>query len=136
MGRQSEGDGTQQSPGQQDPSAGLNSEPVFNEPTPADANNPSLPGGPSVRVVPLRTMVAAIPAIPDLNRVPSDLSGGFSGMQLPFFGRYVNARNISSRTGSQLPSENQPSGLRTQQTVIPDVAAQQQNPENPPINGD
>lgn len=130
--RQPETDGTQQPSGQQDPSAGVNSVTVTNEPTSATSNNNnnlSLPRDSSVRVLPLRTMVAAIPAIPDLNRVPFDSSGNPSGLYFPLFGRFQNttSRNTSNRIDSQLLSE---------QNVIPEAeAVQQQNLEIPPRNG-
>ncbi|KAL8128808.1 hypothetical protein V2J09_017963 [Rumex salicifolius] len=95
--RQPETEGAQQPSGQQDSSAGANSDTITNEPTSANSNNSSLPG-----------------------------------LYFPLFGRFQNmsSQSTNNRTGTQPPSEHQPSGLRSEQNVIP--ASEQQNTENPP----
>lgn len=80
-----------------------------------------------VRVVPIRTLVAAVPA--HIGRLPSDSSRGSLGLLYPVLARVqrVTSGNSNGARGSQASDEHHPSGLVLEQQPIPGSAGQQQS---------
>ncbi|GMH20585.1 hypothetical protein Nepgr_022426 [Nepenthes gracilis] len=101
---------------------------------PTAATSDGLTSGTAVRVLPVRTMVAAIP---DLNRSPPDSTGNSFGPYYPVLGRYQDGSpgNLSSITGSQVLGEHHPNGFQAEQQPTPESAAQRQNIEDSARNG-
>ncbi|KAE8729534.1 Ubiquitin-like superfamily protein, putative isoform 8 [Hibiscus syriacus] len=116
--RQEHHDTSQQS-GQRNPSMGSGSE---NHSTQTTSRVSDAPSG--VRVVPIRTMVAAVPA--PLGRVPSDSSSNSGGLFYPLLGRFqhVSPGHLSGERGSQ--SEQHP---------VPESAVQHQSSEESARDG-
>jgi len=65
-------------------------------------------------------------ALPDLNRLPSESSGGSMGTYYPVLGRFPNVGsvNLSGRTRNHVSSNSNP-----------ESAAHEQNAEDPAGNG-
>lgn len=130
---QTEPAGSRQSSGQR------NSTPTNSVETPINQSStgtPSAPSnsGPAVRILPFRTMMAAVP---DLNRSPQDSSGGSVGLLYPVLGRYssVPSVNLSSRTGNQVSDEHHSGGIQAQPNSSLESATLQQNIEGLSGNG-
>lgn len=83
-----------------------------------------------VRVVPIRTVVAAIPA--SARRSPSDSSRSSMGLFYPVLARvqHVMSGNYNGARNSQASDEHQPRDQGTQQQTVPESASQQQNIES------
>ncbi|GAB4828195.1 hypothetical protein Ancab_035112 [Ancistrocladus abbreviatus] len=120
-------DGSQQPVGQGNSSTNVNVDTLANQP--AAGTSGGFSSGTAVHVVPVRTMVAAIP---DLNRAPPDSLGNSSGSYRSIIGRYQNTSfgNLGSRVGSHASSERYPSGFQAEQQP-----AQQQNIEDSTAQG-
>jgi hypothetical protein len=109
-----------------------------NPPTSSDGENPSSQtssrlsegssfAGEPVRVVPLRTVVAAVPGT--FGRLPSDSSGNSIGLYYPLLGRFQNVASGhgNSGRGSQASGEYHTAEVQTEQLPTPEPALQQQN---------
>ncbi|KAK8515527.1 hypothetical protein V6N12_075567 [Hibiscus sabdariffa] len=115
--RQTRHDTSQQS-GQRNPSMASGSENHSTQTTSSVPDAPSFAGESGVRVVPIRTMVAAVPT--PSGRVPSDSSGNSVGLYYPLLGSF------------QHTSPGHPSGEREsqmEQQPIPESAVQHQSSE-------
>ncbi|KAJ6381027.1 hypothetical protein OIU77_029847 [Salix suchowensis] len=86
--------------------------------------------GEAVRVVPLRTMVAAVPGT--FGRLPSDSSGNSIGLYYPVLGRFqhVASGHGSGGQGSQASDEHHTARVQTDQPPTLEPAVQQQNIEH------
>ncbi|KAF7806474.1 ubiquitin-like domain-containing protein CIP73 isoform X1 [Senna tora] len=95
----------------------------------------SFAGESGVRIVPIRTMVAAVPT--PLARTASESSGNSIGLYYPVIGRFQQAPsgpgNIES--GSQQPSPLHASGLHAAQQSTPESTGQRQSTDDPVRNG-
>ncbi|KAM4125527.1 hypothetical protein ACJW30_01G318700 [Castanea mollissima] len=122
---------TQQPTGHRDSVA--SGEIPINPPTSRVSEGPSFTGEPGVRVVPIRTMVAAVPG--PFSRLPSDSSGNSIGLYYPVLGRFqhVASGNVSGEQGFQASGERHPAGLQNEQQT--DSAVQQHNIDGPAIDG-
>lgn len=83
-----------------------------------------------VRVVPIRTVVAAVPA--SVSRPTSNSSGSSMGLFYPLLARvqHVTAGQINDTRVSQASREQQPSNTESNYQQIPGSAVQQQNITN------
>ncbi|KAK7330007.1 hypothetical protein VNO77_24191 [Canavalia gladiata] len=90
----------------------------------------SIAGEPGVRLVPIRTMVAAVPG--PLGRPPSDSSGNSIGLYYPVLGRFqhVSSGLANSEQGSQQSSQPHGAMLST-----PESTLQRQSTEDSVRNG-
>ncbi|KAL2929887.1 Ubiquitin-like domain-containing protein CIP73 [Bienertia sinuspersici] len=131
---QTEPAGSRQSSGQRNSTTNVSGEEPVNQSTNATAGVPSSNNGPAVRILPFRSMMAAVP---DLNRPPQDSSGNSVGMLYPVLGRYPSmpVGTVSSRAGNQVSDEHLSSGVQSQSHGRPESAAVQQNIEGPAGNG-
>lgn len=95
----------------------------------------SLGGESGVRVVPIRTMVAALPG--PFSRLPSNSSGNSIGLYYPVLGRFPHPASGNARTerGSQASSERQSTGLHSEQHTILESVVEQQNVEDAARDG-
>lgn len=127
---QTEVAGSGQSSDQRHSSADVSGERPTHQPTSGTSDAPSPNTGSAVRILPFRTMMAAIP---DLNRPPSESPGGSLGMYYPVIGRYPNVAsvNLSSSTRNHVSSEDQSSRLQTEANSN----REQQNVEDHAGNG-
>ncbi|PPD98284.1 hypothetical protein GOBAR_DD04711 [Gossypium barbadense] len=93
------------------------------------SDTPSFAGESGVRVVPIRTMVAAVPA--PLGRLPSESSGNSVGVYYPLLGRLQNIApgHVSGERGPQASGEHPSSGAQPEQLRIPESAVQHQSSE-------
>ncbi|XVF34504.1 hypothetical protein REPUB_Repub18cG0064300 [Reevesia pubescens] len=125
---------TQQS-GQRNPSMGSGSENHSTQTTSRVSDSPSFAGESGVRVVPIRTMVAAVPA--PLGRLPPDSSGNSVGLYYPLLGRFQHNApgHASGERGSQASGEHLSPGAQSEQRPIPESAVQHQNSEESARNG-
>lgn len=116
--------GGQTSQGQTSPalSGGVNS---IHQPAAGASRSSSSTREAEVRVVPIRTVVAAIPAA--ARRSPSDSSRSSMGLFYPVLARvqHVMSGNYNGARGSQASDEHQPRGLGAQQQSVPESASQQ-----------
>ncbi|XP_058203333.1 ubiquitin-like domain-containing protein CIP73 isoform X2 [Rhododendron vialii] len=78
---------------------------------------------PQVRVVPIRTVVAAVPA--SVRRSPSDSSHGSVGLLYPVIARvqHLGSGNLNNLSSSQVPDERLSAGVESRQQRHPDSAA-------------
>lgn len=90
---------------------------------------------PQVRVVPIRTVVAAVPA--SVRRSPSDSSHGSVGLLYPVIARvqHLGSGNLNNLSGSQVPDERLSAGVESRQQRHPDSAAPQHNIGIPGVDG-
>ena len=81
-------------------------------------------------MVPLRTMVAAVPGT--FGRLPSDSSGNSIGLYYPVLGRFqhVASGHGSGGQGSQASDEHHTARVQTDQPPTLEPAVQQQNIEH------
>lgn len=100
------------------------------QPAPGVSRSSSSTREAEVRVVPIRTVVAAIPAA--ARRSPNDSSRSSMGLFYPVLARvqHVMSGNYNGARGSQVSDEHQPRGLGTQRQPVPESASQQQNIES------
>ncbi|XP_021275844.1 large proline-rich protein bag6-B isoform X2 [Herrania umbratica] len=134
VNREEHGDTAQQS-GQRNPSMGSGSENRSIQTSSRVSDTPSFAGESGVRVVPIRTMVAAVPA--PFGRLPSDSSGNSVGLYYPFLGRFqhIASGHVSGERGSQASGENLSHGVQSEQRLIPESTAQQQSLEESTRDG-
>ncbi|XP_021860167.1 ubiquitin-like domain-containing protein CIP73 isoform X3 [Spinacia oleracea] len=125
---QTEPAGSRQSSAQRNSTTNSSGEALINQSSTGTSGLPSSNSGPAVRILPFRTMMAAVP---DLNRSPQDSSGGSLGLVYPVLGRYssIPSANLSSRTGNQVSDEHQSTGVQTQPHSSPESASLPQNSE-------
>ncbi|KAG6771341.1 hypothetical protein POTOM_022692 [Populus tomentosa] len=90
--------------------------------------------GEAVRVVPLRTVVAAVPGT--FGRLPSDSSGNSIGLYYPVLGRFqhVASGHGNGGQGSQASGEHHAAGVQTDQLPTLEPAVHQQNTEQPAVH--
>lgn len=122
---------TQQAPGQATASG---TDILGSQATMRNSDGSSFAGESGVRVVPIRSMVAAVPA--PFSRLPSDSSGNPVGLYYPVLGRFQHVASglVSGEQGHQVSGEHHPAGLQTEQPSVPDAIGQQ-NAEDPARNG-
>ncbi|XP_017633351.1 ubiquitin-like domain-containing protein CIP73 isoform X3 [Gossypium arboreum] len=115
--------------GQSNQSVGSHSENRSSQTTSRVSDTPSFAGESGVRVVPIRTMVAAVPA--PLGRLPSESSGNSVGVYYPLLGRLQNIApgHVSGERGPQASGEHPSSGAQPEQVRIPESAVQHQSSE-------
>ena len=132
--RQEHHDTIQQS-GQRNPSMGSGSENRSTQTTSRVSDTPPFAGESGVRVVPIRTMVAAVPA--PLGRLPSDSSGNSVELYYPLLGRFqhIAPGHVSGEQGSQASGEHLSPGAQSEQPPIPESAVQHQNLEESARDG-
>ncbi|KAB2023995.1 hypothetical protein ES319_D06G057300v1 [Gossypium barbadense] len=99
------------------------------------SDTPSFAGESGVRVVPIRTMVAAVPA--PLGRLPSESSGNSVGVYYPLLGRLQNIApgHVSGERGPQASGEHPSSGAQPELLRIPESAVQHQSSEESARDG-
>ncbi|MBA0868792.1 hypothetical protein Goshw_018868, partial [Gossypium schwendimanii] len=121
--------------GQSNQSMGSDSENRSSQTTSRVSDTPSFAGESGVRVVPLRTMVAAVPA--PLGRLPSESSGNSVGVYYPLLGRLQNIApgHVSGERGPQASGEHPSSGAQPEQLRIPESAVQHQSSEESARDG-
>ncbi|KAE8710386.1 Ubiquitin-like superfamily protein, putative isoform 4 [Hibiscus syriacus] len=126
---------TTQQLGQRNPSMGSSSENHSTQTTSRVSDAPSFAGESGVRVVPIRTMVAAVPA--PLGRVPSDSSGSSMGLYYPLLGRFqhLSPGHLSGERGSQASGEHLSPGAQSEQPPIPESAVQNQSSQESARDG-
>ncbi|XP_039033461.1 ubiquitin-like domain-containing protein CIP73 isoform X2 [Hibiscus syriacus] len=126
---------TTQQLGQRNPSMGSGSENHSTQTTSRVSDAPSFAGESGVRVVPIRTMVAAVPA--PLGRVPSDSSGSSMGLYYPLLGRFphLSPGHLSGERGSQASREHLHPGAQSEQPAIPESAVQNQSSQESARDG-
>ncbi|XP_054821252.1 ubiquitin-like domain-containing protein CIP73 [Prosopis cineraria] len=95
----------------------------------------SVGGESGVRIVPIRTMVAAVPS--HLGRNPSESSANSIGFYYPVIGRFqhVPSGNGNSESGSQPASQHQASSFHAAQQSTPESTGQRQSMDDPARNG-
>ncbi|XP_038711646.1 ubiquitin-like domain-containing protein CIP73 isoform X1 [Tripterygium wilfordii] len=122
-----DGGDNQQQTVQGNPAIGSGSETDGNQTSSLVSEGPSLAGEPGVRVVPIRTVVAAVPG--SFSRLPSDTSENSIGLLYPLLGRFqnVSSAHLGGEQGSQASGEHHPPGLQTGQQTTPESAVQQPN---------
>ncbi|XP_010244866.1 PREDICTED: large proline-rich protein BAG6-like [Nelumbo nucifera] len=91
------------------------------------SGSPSFAGESGVRVVPIRTVVAAVPA--PVNRPASDSSGSSIGLFYPLLARvqHVTSGHFNSTRDSQVSGDRPPSVPETVRHPIPESVVQNQN---------
>ncbi|MBA0722529.1 hypothetical protein Golax_003202 [Gossypium laxum] len=121
--------------GQSNQSMGSDSENRSSQTTSRVSDTPSFAGESGVRVVPIRTMVAAVPA--PLGRLPSESSGNSVGVYYPLLGRLQNIApgHVSGERGPQASGEHPSSGAQPEQLRIPESAVQHQSSEESARDG-
>ncbi|BBH08568.1 Ubiquitin-like superfamily protein [Prunus dulcis] len=130
--REEHGD-TQQPSGQRNPASSGGENPT-NQATSRVSDGPAFAGDSTVRIVPLRTMVAAVPA--PLSRLPSDSSGNSIGLYYPLLGRlqHVASGQVSGERGTLASGDRPPAGLHADQQSS-ESAVEQQNVGGPAREG-
>ncbi|XP_062078249.1 ubiquitin-like domain-containing protein CIP73 isoform X2 [Humulus lupulus] len=126
VNRQEQGNGQQPS-GQQNPATSSGGENPVNQGTSRVSDTPGFAGESAVRVVPLRTMVAAVPG--PFGRLPSDPSGNSMGLYYPVLGRFqhVASGHVTGERGTQASGEHHAAhatGLHPEQQSTESAAQQ------------
>ncbi|ESR66962.1 hypothetical protein CICLE_v10007581mg [Citrus x clementina] len=131
---QEERSNTQQAPGQGNTATASGTDNLGSQATTRNSDGSSSAGESGVRVVPIRTMVAAVPA--PFGRLPSDSSSNPVSLYYPVLGRFQHVASglVSGEQGHQVSGEHHPAGLQTEQPSVPDSIGQQ-NAEDPARNG-
>ncbi|KAJ4709685.1 Large proline-rich protein bag6 [Melia azedarach] len=131
---QEERGNTQQTSGQGNSTTASGTANLGSQTTARNPEGSSVAGESGVRVLPIRTMVAAMPS--PFSRVPSDSSGNPVGVYYPVLGRFqhVATGHVSGERGHQPSSEHRPAAVQTEQPSVPG-SVRQQNIENTPRNG-
>ncbi|KAF8036726.1 hypothetical protein BT93_C2442 [Corymbia citriodora subsp. variegata] len=99
----------------------------------SEAPTPSFTGESGVRVVPIRTMVAAVPA--PFSRLSSESPSNSAGIYYPLIGRFQHAGSVAGERGSHASFEQHPTLVETVQQAIPESLLQQQAPADPGRDG-
>ncbi|XP_048423197.1 ubiquitin-like domain-containing protein CIP73 isoform X3 [Pyrus x bretschneideri] len=117
---------THQPSGQRNPATSSGGEDPTNQATSRVPGGSAFAGEPAVRIVPMRTMVATVPA--SLSRQPSDSSGISGGLYYPLLGRFqhVASGNVSSERGTPASRDRHTANLHTDQQSS-ESAAERQN---------
>lgn len=117
----------QQHSGQGNPATGSGGENPVLQTTSRVSESPAFAGDTGVRVVPIRTMVAAVNG--PFSRLPSDSSGNSVGLYYPVLGRFQHVASglVSSERGTQASGERHPAGVHTEQQQSSENAAHQRN---------
>eukprot|EP00262_Sarcandra_glabra_P014744 TRINITY_DN436_c3_g1_i1.p1 TRINITY_DN436_c3_g1~~TRINITY_DN436_c3_g1_i1.p1 ORF type:complete len:774 (-),score=168.09 TRINITY_DN436_c3_g1_i1:399-2720(-) len=117
----------QQPAGQTDPARGSGGANLSHQSVSGVSGSPSFSGESGVRVVPIRTVVAAVPA--GVSRPPSDSSGSAVGLFYPLLARvqHLNPGHLNDTRGSQASNEHHHRGLETDRQPSPESSVQQQN---------
>ncbi|MBA0873918.1 hypothetical protein Goshw_009165, partial [Gossypium schwendimanii] len=125
--RHEQNDTTTQQSDQRNPSVGSGNENHSTQTTSRVSDAPSFAGESGVRVVPIRTMVAAVPA--PLGHVPSDSSGNTMGFYYPLVGRFqhITPGHLNGERGSQPSAEHLSTSGQSEQPPVPESAAQHQS---------
>ncbi|XP_022946658.1 large proline-rich protein BAG6 isoform X2 [Cucurbita moschata] len=120
--------GAQQPSGQQEAGRDVGENPT-NQATTRIVEGPSVGGESGVRVVPLRTMVAALPG--PFSRLSSNSSGNSIGLYYPVLGRFPHPASGIARgeRGSQASSARQSTGLQNEQHTTLESVVEQLNAE-------
>lgn len=89
-----------------------------------------------VRVIPLGTVVAAVPA-PGGRAPPSNSSRGSTGLFYPVLARvhHANSENLNGPTRVQVSDEPRPQGVNTARQSILNAASQERNNVVPRADG-
>lgn len=124
---------SQQPPEQTTPGTGSSAVSHGTQTTPRASANPSVAGQSGVRILPIRTMVAAVPA--GFGRLPSDSSGNSLGLLYPMRARvqHVASGHVSASQSSGIQSST---SAQTEQRPASESMVQQQSAEVPNQNGD
>ena len=122
---QRESAGGEQAPAQSNPSASGDGSSIHHAAPGAPGSSSST--RPEVRVVPIRTVVAAVPA--SVRRSPSDSSRGSVGLLYPVLARvqHVSSGNLSNVSVSQASEERRSASFESGQPPNNDSAAPQYN---------
>lgn len=96
------------------------------------SDSPSFAGQSGVRVLPIRTMVAAVPAT--FGRLPSDSSTNSLGLYYPMLGRVQHVAS-GHMSASQAPGEPLSVSTQPEQHPVSESTGQQQNAEGPNQDG-
>lgn len=106
-----------------------------NQATTRIVEGPSVGGESGVRVVPLRTMVAALPG--PFSRLSSNSSGNSIGLYYPVLGRFPHPASGIARgeRGSQASSARQSTGLQNEQHTTLESVVEQLNAEEAARDG-
>ncbi|KAJ7957466.1 Large proline-rich protein bag6 [Quillaja saponaria] len=104
-----------------------------NQATSRVSEGTSFAGESGIRVMPFRTMVAAVPS--SFSRVPSESSDNSTGLYYPVLGRFQHVSGHGTEQGSQPSTEQHPSNLQTEQQSVSGFTVQRQNIEDPTRNG-
>ncbi|GMI97628.1 hypothetical protein like AT5G25270 [Hibiscus trionum] len=118
--------------GQSNQSVGSDSENRSTQTTSRDSDRQSFAGESGMRVVPIRTMVAAVP-VPMGGHLPSESSGNSMGLYYPLLGRFQNIApgHMSGERRSQASGEHPSPGAQPEQLPIPESALPHQSSEEP-----
>lgn len=130
LNRDERGD-TQQSSGQRNqPGTGSGAENLSSQPASRVTESSSFGGESGVRVLPIRTMVAAVPS--PFSRLPSDSPSNSIGLYYPVLGRFqhVASGHVSGARGSQASGEHHAAGVQTEQQSTTEPAVQRPNTEH------
>ncbi|KAJ8768123.1 hypothetical protein K2173_021063 [Erythroxylum novogranatense] len=114
----------QQAPGQENQVTDSAGEGLGNQTVSRVTEGSSLAGDSGVRVVPIRTVVAAVPG--SFSRRPSDSSGSSVGLYYPLLGRF---QHVASGWGSHAASENDPAVIQNTHNSTLESAVLEQNLE-------
>ncbi|XP_022965612.1 large proline-rich protein bag6-B-like isoform X2 [Cucurbita maxima] len=120
--------GAQQPSEQQRAARGASENPT-SQAAPSASEGPSMGRESGVRVMPIRTMVAALPGT--FSHLPSDSSGNSIGLYYPVLGRspHPDSGNARPDLGSRASSEHRSSDLQSDQHTMLESVAEQQNVE-------
>ncbi|GAV73904.1 ubiquitin domain-containing protein [Cephalotus follicularis] len=120
---------------QRNPSTDSSGENVGNQTTSRVTEGSSFSVESGVPVLPIRTMVAAVPG--PFPRLPSDSNGSSIGLYCPVLGRFqlVGSGNVSAEQGSQVSGDHDLAGVQTELQSVHESDVLQQNVENPARDG-
>uniref|UniRef100_A0A2P2KVP4 Large proline-rich protein bag6-like isoform X1 n=3 Tax=Rhizophora mucronata TaxID=61149 RepID=A0A2P2KVP4_RHIMU len=120
---------SQQPSGQGNPVTGSGSEQSSSQTFSRVSEGAPTAGESGVRVVPIRTMVAAVPG--PFSHLPSESSGNSIGLYGPVVGRFQHVATglVSAGQGSQSSNENSAGVQNEHRLSTPEAAVQQQNIE-------
>ncbi|KAG8639388.1 ubiquitin-like domain-containing protein CIP73 isoform X1 [Manihot esculenta] len=115
----------QQPPGQRNQGTDSGGESLGNQTASRVTENSVFGGETGVRVVPIRTMVAAVPG--PFSRFPSESPSNSIGLYYPLLGRF---QHVSGARGSQESAEHHPAGVQTEQQSTSEPAVQRSSAEH------
>ncbi|XP_065850383.1 ubiquitin-like domain-containing protein CIP73 isoform X2 [Euphorbia lathyris] len=117
--------------GQRNNGTGSGGESLANQTASRVTEASSFGGEHGVRVVPIRTMVAAVPG--PFSRIPSDSSTNSMGLYYPILGRFQHVAsgnvNGAGARGPEASGEHHPAGVQNEQQSTTESNVQQQNAE-------